>query len=176
MPRRVTLRRLTQDDRASFVALARASTSLHHPWVSPPKDPDEFDAFLDRSRTADTRTYVVELVEDGSIVGVFNLNNIVRGRLRSAYLGYYVFEPFSRRGLMGEGLGLVLQEVFVGLQLHRVEANVQPRNASSLALVQRAGFRKEGFSPRYLKIGGRWRDHERWALTEEDWRSARPRR
>jgi ribosomal-protein-alanine N-acetyltransferase len=70
---------------------------------------------------------------------------------------------------MSEGLELLLRHVFRSLRLHRVEANIQPANAPSIALVRRAGFRLEGRSPRYLKIGGRWRDHERWAITREDW-------
>jgi ribosomal-protein-alanine N-acetyltransferase len=71
---------------------------------------------------------------------------------------------------MLEGVGLVLSRAFGPLRLHRVEANVQPGNERSKALVRRLGFTKEGYSERYLKIGGRWRDHERWAILAENWR------
>lgn len=111
--------------------------------------------------------------EDDHIVGVFNLSHIIRGALGSAFLGYYGFAPFSRQGLMRAGLGLLLRQAFGPLRLHRVEANIQPGNFASLALVRGAGFRLEGYSRRYLKIGGRWRDHERWAILAEDWRPSR---
>ena len=105
----------------------------------------------------------------GELAGVINLSEIVRGSFQSAYLGYYAFLPHDRQGHMARGLRSVLREVFRGLRLHRVEANVQPGNVASRRLVRRLGFRREGYSPRYLKVGGRWRDHERWALTIEDW-------
>jgi ribosomal-protein-alanine N-acetyltransferase len=70
---------------------------------------------------------------------------------------------------MSEGLALALAVAYRRLKLHRVEVNIQPGNASSIALVQSAGFTREGFSRRYLKIAGRWRDHERWAMLAEDW-------
>jgi ribosomal-protein-alanine N-acetyltransferase len=70
---------------------------------------------------------------------------------------------------MKEGLQLVIDCSFDELRLHRLEANIQPSNERSIALVRRLGFRMEGLSRRYLKIGGRWRDHERWALLADEW-------
>jgi ribosomal-protein-alanine N-acetyltransferase len=100
----------------------------------------------------------------------------VRGLFHSAYLGYYAFEPFAGSGYMSDGLGLVLNEAFGALDLHRLEANVQPGNLPSIRLVSGLGFRLEGFSPRYLKIAGRWRDHERWAILRDEWPKSRVRR
>jgi ribosomal-protein-alanine N-acetyltransferase len=102
--------------------------------------------------------------QDQAIVGVINVSNVVRGLFQSGYLGYYVFAGFERQGHMRQGLQAVIRYSFKVLKLHRLEANIQPANAASLALVAACGFNKEGFSPRYLKIGGRWRDHERWAI------------
>jgi ribosomal-protein-alanine N-acetyltransferase len=85
-------------------------------------------------------------------------------------VGYQIGEQFSAQRYMTEALQLVLRYAFVSLKLHRLEANIQPENVASLALVKRAGFVREGYSRRYLKICGRWRDHERWAILVEDWR------
>ena len=115
----------------------------------------------------------VVLRGSGDLVGVINVSEIVRGPFRSAYIGYYAFVPHAGRGYMTEGLTLALRWAFRGLHLHRVEANIQPGNQASRALVRGLGFRREGFSRRYLKVAGRWRDHERWALVAEDWRRHR---
>jgi ribosomal-protein-alanine N-acetyltransferase len=109
--------------------------------------------------------------EDGELAGVININEIVRGVFCSGYLGYYAFVPHDGRGYMKRGLRAVLAEAFLRHRLHRLEANIQPDNEASRQLVQRCGFRLEGFSPRYLKIAGRWRDHERWAITVEEWKA-----
>ena len=154
---------------------SRASRSLHGRWVSAPSDPEAFAAYLKRSSSADVENLFVCRNDDAAIVGVFNIGQIFYGPLCSAYLGYYAFEPFAGQGYMREGLGLVLRHAFGPLGLHRLEANIQPDNARSLALVEHAGFRREGFSPRYLKINGRWRDHERWAILAEDVRRRRGR-
>ena len=116
-------------------------------------------------RRARTPSHVGYLIwHAGELVGVVNLSEIVRGNFRSAYLGYYAFAPHHGQGLMAQGLALAIRDAFRRLRLHRVEANIQPGNKASLRLVRRLGFRREGYSARYLKIGGRWRDHERWAL------------
>lgn len=113
------------------------------------------------------------LRSSGELVGVINLNEIVRGSFQSAYLGCYAFLPHVGRGYMSEGLRLAIRRAFGRLRLHRVEANIQPENKSSLAFFRRLGFRREGYSQRYLKVAGRWRDHERWALLAADWRDRR---
>jgi ribosomal-protein-alanine N-acetyltransferase len=131
--------------------------------------PKGVQAYLRRIRNKVHLGYWV-LTKDGELAGVINVNEIVRGAFCSGYLGYYAFVPHNGKGYLTRGLAAVLTDLFRVHGLHRVEANIQPGNNDSQVLVQRLGFRLKGFSPRYLKIAGRWRDHERWALTVEDWR------
>lgn len=173
--KKVFLRPPTARDREEFIALNRASRRLHRGLVSPPVEPEQFEAFLKRCRGEDSACFLVCRVEDGRVVGSINLSQVARGNFQSAYLGYYTGEPYVGRGYMTEAMRLLLRHAFEGLKLHRVEANIQPGNLASIALVKRAGFRKEGYSRRYLKICGRWRDHERWAVIAEDWKARRGR-
>ena len=167
---RVFLRPPTARDRDELVKLARASRKLHRPWVAPPDTPAGFDDWLRRVRSDRHASFLVCRVEDGAVVGVYNLSEIVQGSFQSCYMGYYGHAAWSGNGYMREGLDLLLRHVFRALRLHRAEANIQPENNASVALVRGAGFRLEGLSKRYLKVAGRWRDHERWAITVEDWR------
>ncbi len=167
---RVFIRAPVRDDCDEFTRLMRLSREFHSPWATAPTDEERFAAYIGDARRADFAAMLLCRSADGAIVGFFNLSQIVRRRLQSAYLGYAVGEPFAGQGYMRAGIGLVLRHSFTALELHRVEANIQPGNAASLALARGAGLRREGFSPRYLKIGGRWRDHERWAILVEDWR------
>ena len=172
---RVYLRDPTTRDEREIIARNRASRRLHRGWVSPPTNAEAFAAWMKRLHEPWVKGFLVCRFEDGAIVGVFMLNQIVRRFFQSAYMGYYAEEPFAGQGYMREGLQLLLRHIFTTMKLHRVEANVQPENAASIALVKRSGFRLEGFSPRYLKIAGRWRDHQRWAMTIDDWRRLRRR-
>lgn len=155
------IRSVTPADAQAFTAAARASRKLHHPWVQPPCDAEAFARYLARFDGAAHHGFVV--VADGELAGAINLTNIIKGAFCSGYLGYYAFAGFEGRGLMTPGLNAVVRHAFKDLGLHRVEANIQPGNSASIALAKRCGFQLEGYSPKYLKIGGRWCDHERWA-------------
>ena len=153
-----------------FLAAVRRSRRLHGSWALSPSTPEAFKHLLRRAREKNRASFFVCL-KTGELVGVINVSEIVMGSLRSAYLGYYGFTPYSRKGYMRAGLTLVLDHAFRKLRLHRLEANIQPANEPSRALVRSLGFLLEGFSPRYLNSGGRWKDHERWAITAEDWKA-----
>ena len=172
----VLLRHPVARDRDEFLERVRASRKLHGRWVSAPADVEAFAAWLKRTKGSDVESLLVCRRDDGAIAGVYNISQIFYGHFCSAYLGYYAFAPFGGRGYMREGLQLVLRHAFGPLGLHRLEANIQPENAPSIALVAGAGFHLEGLSPRYLKIAGRWRDHERWAILAEEFRPQRGRR
>lgn len=159
----VTVAPIVAADEEAFVAAVRASRSLHHPWIDLADSHERFLAVLERLQREDQEAYLLRHT-CGALVGYVSVSNIVRGAFQSAYLGYGAFAGHEGRGLMTEGLRSVIDIAFGELRLHRVEANVQPDNERSLALVRRLGFTKEGFSPRYLMIDGAWRDHERWAL------------
>lgn len=175
--KRIFLRRPAPQDRREYLALRRRSASFLRPWEPRPSAKSaaarQFAAWLSSARSGRSEKLLLCSNEDGAILGAINLNEIVRGPAQTAYLGYWIGAPYAKRGYMTEGLPLALRHAFQVLGLHRVEANIMPTNRPSLALVTRAKFRREGYSPRYLKIDGRWRDHERWALLAEDWQRAR---
>jgi len=158
----------TRADRREFLELVEASVELHRPWTYPPNDAQGYRRLLDRNKRDDFEMRLVRREDDDAIIGIFEISNIVRGFFHSAALGYWVGAPYARHGYMSAGMDHVFRLAFGDLRLHRLEANIQPGNEASLALAKSKGFRREGFSPRYLKIGGRWRDHERWAILAEE--------
>lgn len=156
-----------------FLAAVILSESLHHPWVSPPRIHEQYATYLERIQAGRTIPNLVRLTADNRLAGVINISEPVMGIFQSAYLGFYAFAGCERQGLMAEGLALVLDRAFDELGFHRLEANIQPANAASAKPVQRLGFQKEGFSPKYLFIDGAWRDHDRWAILSEEWAERR---
>jgi len=168
---RVFIRPPVIGDCEAFLAAVRRSRAVHGSWINrKARNRAEFEQYLEKARTGQHHFYCVFMRDTGDLVGVINLNNPVLGVLCSASVGYYAFAPYAGQGLMCEGLLLVLQQAFTKHKLHRVEADIQPQNHASKALAKQCGFVKEGFSRRFAKIRGRWRDHERWAILAGDFR------
>jgi ribosomal-protein-alanine N-acetyltransferase len=159
----VYLRKPQADDKSILLTAYEQSKALHEPFVFSPTDIDQYLAQENR--------YLVCHKESHTIIGTFNISNIIRGWFQSGYLGYEVFFPFQQQGLMYQGLLLVIEEAFSIHNLHRLEANIQADNFASIQLVAKAGFVKEGYSKNYLRIGEKeWKDHERWALVNNNWK------
>jgi [ribosomal protein S5]-alanine N-acetyltransferase len=165
---RVYLRRLRPTDAEAFLQAVRRSRRVHQNWVKPPRTRLEYLRYLKRLSAPDHCGFVVLEKKTGHFVGVININNIIPGNFQNGFLGYYAFAGFERQGLMREAMKLVVMHAFKDLKLHRLEANIQPGNGRSIALAQNCGFVKEGYSCHYLKVAGKWRDHERWAILAED--------
>ncbi|MFJ8110635.1 GNAT family N-acetyltransferase [Streptomyces sp. NPDC096132] len=181
----VGIRHFTYADGAEFTARVRESKDLHHPWLFPPATSQAYTAYAGRLIEDPTKAgFLVcekergteragegenerERQPDGAVAGFININNIVQGGFQCGALGYGAFAHAAGRGLMREGLELVVGYAFGPMRLHRLEINVQPQNAASIALARACGFRLEGFSPKMIHIDGEWRDHERWAITAE---------
>lgn len=172
MAGRLTLRPLRAADAEAFVAAARRSRWLHRPWLTAPCTAAAFGKHLDRFEAPGSYAFVAELGTSQQLVGALYLTNIVHGPFCSGYLSYCAFAPLQGQGHMKQALWQLVRIAFGDLGLHRIEANIQPGNAASIALVRGCGFVREGYSAAYLKIGGRWRDHERWALVRPARRGA----
>lgn len=169
MSHRVFIRKPIEEDWQQLLFLHQKSKEFHYPWVFPPCTEDECKIYIKRCQNQDFEGLLICDAIAKNIIGVANLSQIFYGGFQNAYLGYYVDVDFAGQGFMLQGIRLAVSHAFSNLGLHRVEANIQPENITSIHLVQRLGFTKEGFSRRYLKVNGEWRDCERWALTSENW-------
>ena len=165
---------------ARFVA---ENWGFHRQW-EPERAPDYFTAAVHRrilraERISESVVHFWLLRHPGTgtgrrwrraeIVGSASLSCIVRGAFQSCFLGYKTGEKYTRQGYMTEALRVIVSYAFDELGLHRVEANIIPRNIASLELVRRLGFREEGLSRRYLKIAGTWEDHVHMTVLSDEW-------
>ena len=167
-PDAISLRRLRRDDEHAYLAAVARSVRLHRPWAYPPETTETFAEYI-----AGPARIPLVVEARGELAGVYTLSQIVYGSFRNAYLGYYAFVPHAGTGAMRAAMPSVLRFAFDELGLHRLQANVQPGNDRSIGLLRATGWREEGYARRYLKMGGRWRDHLMFAILAEDVRRAR---
>ncbi|MGW8767160.1 GNAT family N-acetyltransferase [Streptomyces sp. NPDC055815] len=163
----VVLRPVVAADEPRFLELACKSAEFHHPWVELPRTQRGFASYLARSDQVTAACMVLAHRDQGDLVGMININGIVRGPYQRGVLGYAAFLPHAGQGYMSAGVALAVHHAFDVMGLNRLEADVQPGNVASRELVRRLGFRREGLSPGFIRIAGVWRDHERWAITAD---------
>ena len=115
--------------------------------------------------------YFIFAREGDVLLGGLTLSQVQRGVTQSASLGYWMGEPYAGRGYMTDAVRTILRFAFQSLHLHRVEAACLPHNTASIRLLEKVGFRKEGYARSYLCIDGRWQDHVLYAIVGDDPRS-----
>jgi ribosomal-protein-alanine N-acetyltransferase len=177
--RRVVLRPLVPQDFNAWSEVRRRNgdwlTSWeplrlpHHP--DPETNREVFAARCgsrDRERLAGSQ-YAFGIFIDGAFAGELNLNNVVRGAMQSATIGYWIDRARAGRSFMSESIVVLAQFAFEELNLHRLEICIIPRNSNSRRVVEKLGIREEGIAQRFLEINGAWEDHMRFGLTVEEW-------
>jgi [ribosomal protein S5]-alanine N-acetyltransferase len=164
---RTVVRPLTSDDGSAFVAVAEESFEFHRKWMKLPTDSDAFKRYL--SGFEDENAYCFVVCDADSIVGFVSLTGIEREPYHRGRLGYGVFEQYAKMGYMSSGLEYVIRLAFEKLELHRLEADIQPENDPSRRLIKKMRFTCEGISRKFIRINDEWIDHERWALTFDEW-------
>jgi len=166
---RVEISKLYPEDENLFLEMAYKSKAFHAPWVFPAIDSSAFKELLVRNTQDNFETVVVRPQGIQDIIGIFNLSQIFYHNFQNTIMGCYANIAYHGQGLMREGLLQTVGYTFFRLKLHRIEANIICGNQRSLNLFSKFGFRHEGMSKNYLYVDDAWRDHEKFALTREDW-------
>jgi ribosomal-protein-alanine N-acetyltransferase len=181
--RRVMMRPLAPGDFKAWSEVRQRNGDWLTVW-EPSRQPHQPDPSTDRSafasrclqrdrdRTAGT-AYQFGLFVGEQVIGEVNLNNVIRGAMQSATVGYWVDQRHAGRGYVAEGVVLLMQYAFEQLGLHRVEICIVPRNDRSRRVMEKLQIREEGLAERYLEINGVWEDHIRYAITGEEWQRRR---
>lgn len=177
--KRVVLRPLNAQDFAAWAECRKRNADWLLKWEplrpitqpDPANDRDIFSARCNiRERERQTGTsYAFGLFVDNAFCGEVNLNNVVRGAMQCATVGYWIDQKRAGNAYVAEAVAVVLKFAFDELHLHRVEVCIIPRNTNSLRVVEKLALRNEGLAERFLEINGLWEDHYRFAITAEEW-------
>lgn len=176
---RLVLRVPRVNDVAEIRRLLRHNEAHLRPWNPAPRpgeDPTSVtevsNAILRQRRewkTGRSFTFMVSpLTHTSRFIGKIALSGILRGALNGAYLGYWMDVDHQNGGLCTEALSAVLDFAFGPAELHRLQAAIMPNNPRSLRVIEKLGFRREGYAERFLRICGKWEDHILFARTREE--------
>ena len=176
---RLVLRPPRTGDIGELRRLLRHNQAHLHPWNPAPRPGEDPTSITEVSNTVlrqrrewkNGRSFAFMIalrIDPSRLVGKIALNGVMRGAMHGAYLGYWMDVDHQNSGLCTEGIRAVLDFAFGPAHLHRVQAAIMPRNARSLRVIEKLGFRREGYAERYLQIAGKWEDHILFARTREE--------
>jgi len=157
------IRNLRRSDKARYLAAVHARWSVFRTWLDLPRNEADFDRWIGDIRSSKDKVFAIWRTQPRQLAGIVELRGVWHENFKNCYIVYYAFEGHEGLGLMSHGVRYACRYAFEKLRLHRLEANIQPDNHASKKLAMNCGFRFEGLSPKMLKYGGKWRDHERWA-------------
>lgn len=177
---RIRLRPIKNSDFAAWRDVRERGRDWLEPWepLPEPGAPDpvsDHEAFKVRCSTWERQWHFDNaygfglFLHDGTFVGEVSIGSVQRGPFQSGYLGYWIDEQYAGRGLVPEGVVLLMRFGFEELRMHRLEAAIVPRNKASRAVAEKLEMREEGIAVRFLQIRGEWEDHVRYAMTSEEW-------
>ena len=176
---RLVLRPPRTGDIGELRRLLRHNQAHLQPWNPAPRPGDDPTSITEVSnsvlrhrrewKNGRAFVFVVALrVDPSHLLGKIALNGVMRGAMHGAYLGYWMDVDHQSRGLCTESIKGVLDFAFGAAQLHRLQAAIMPHNPKSLRVIEKLGFRREGYAERYLQIAGKWEDHILFARTREE--------
>lgn len=170
--RNLFLRAPLPEDEMPFVTWAQESDACCALWMDPPRSSIAFRSYVQSCDREDAMGYVICDKQSNAIKGAIHLEKMFNGNFQNAFLGYHFNSETESEEVMRTALRLLTKHVFTKTKLHRLEVQVQPKFQRFINTLKSEHFRLEGVSPRLLKIAGRWRDCERYAITAEDWHLA----
>jgi [ribosomal protein S5]-alanine N-acetyltransferase len=176
---RLVLRPPRTNDVGEIRRLLRHNHEHLKPWNPAPPPGDDLTSITEVSKTVlrqrrewkrgSSFVFMVALRDEPArFIGKIALNGVMRGAMYGAYLGYWMDVEQQGKGMVTEAIAAVLDFAFGAAGLHRVQAAIMPRNGRSLRVVEKLGFRREGYAERYLQIAGHWEDHILFAKTREE--------
>ena len=171
----VTLRPFEPEDAETLLGLRLKNRAFLAPF-EPKRPTNIFTLTAQRDQIASDqdgffsgRRYAFAVIFNDKVVGRVSLDNVVRGAWQNATLGYFVDQENNGKGIATAAVRSAVSYGFGTAGLHRVQAGVMPRNIASIRVLEKAGFRFEGVSLRYLQINGVWEDHNMYAVTSDEW-------
>ncbi len=176
---RLILRTLDESDIEDMIDYYYRNKKFLEPWI--PKTGDEFYTYEFqlrrinyekelRDKDIEYRFRIFKTEQPERSIGNVSVSHIVRGVLQSAFLGYSIDENENGKGIATEAIGRIIEVSFNELNLHRLEANVIPSNAASIRVLEKLNFVKEGYSKNYCRINGKWQDHIRFAILNNNFK------